>query len=70
MYAFAAEQDFDTSNIISNFCMISWPPRTGKLIEVPEVDKAEWFEWQTAKKKIVPYQVGLIEELAKLKDKR
>jgi predicted NUDIX family NTP pyrophosphohydrolase len=66
VYAFAAEEDFDTANIKSNFCFIDWPPRSGKQIQIPEVDKAEWFDVETAKKKIIGYQLPLIEELKKL----
>lgn len=63
VFAFAAEEDFDVANIKSNVCMIDWPPRSGKRIEIPEVDKAAWFNVETAKKKIMPYQLPLIEEL-------
>jgi predicted NUDIX family NTP pyrophosphohydrolase len=65
VYAFAAEQDFDTSNIASNLCWVDWPPRSGKKIEIPEVDKAEWFDVETAKKKISGYQLPLIDDLIK-----
>ena len=63
VYAFAAEQDFDSGNIKSNLCWVDWPPRSGKRIEIPEVDKAEWFDIDTAKKKVLPYLMPLIEEL-------
>jgi predicted NUDIX family NTP pyrophosphohydrolase len=66
VYAFAAEQDFDTTNISSNLCWVDWPPRSGKRMEIPEVDKAEWFDVETAKKKIIGYQLPLIGELKKL----
>lgn len=66
VYAFAAEEDFDTTNITSNLCWVDWPPRSGKKIEIPEVDKAEWFDIETAKKKIIGYQLPLIDELVKL----
>jgi predicted NUDIX family NTP pyrophosphohydrolase len=63
VYAFAAEEDFDTTNIKSNLCWVDWPPRSGKKMEIPEVDKAEWFDVETAKKKIIGYQLPLIDEL-------
>jgi len=63
IYAFAAEEDFDTTNITSNLCWVDWPPRSGKRIEIPEIDKAEWFDVETAKKKIIGYQLPLIDEL-------
>lgn len=66
VYAFAAEQEFDIKNIKSNVCIIDWPPRSGKQTEIPEVDKAEWFDCETAKKKIIGYQLSLIEELMKI----
>lgn len=65
VFAFAAEEDFDTTNITSNLIWVDWPPRSGKRMEVPEVDKAEWFDVGTAKEKILAYQSPLIEELAK-----
>ncbi|MEO8713039.1 MAG: NUDIX domain-containing protein [Parafilimonas sp.] len=65
IYAFATEQDFNTGNITSNLCWIDWPPRSGKRIEVPEIDKAEWFDVETAKKKILSYQLPFIDELIK-----
>ena len=66
VYAFATEEDFDAANIKSNVCMIDWPPRSGKRIEIPEVDKAGWFDIETAKKKIIPYQLPLIEQVITL----
>ncbi len=63
VYAFAAKEDFDTTNITSNLIWIDWPPRSGKRVEIPEVDKASWFDTETAKEKILTYQLPLIEEL-------
>jgi predicted NUDIX family NTP pyrophosphohydrolase len=63
IYAFAAEEDFDTTNITSNLCWVDWPPRSGKRIEIPEINKAEWFNVETAKEKIIGYQLPLIAEL-------
>ena len=65
IYAFAAEYDFDTTNIKSNLCWVDWPPRSGKRIEIPEIDKADWFDLETAKKKILTYQLPIIDELEK-----
>ncbi len=63
VYAFATHEDFQTKDIKSNLCIIDWPPRSGKRIEIPEIDKAEWFDITTAKNKIVPYMLPLINEL-------
>ena len=71
VFAFAAEQDFETNDINSNLCVIDWPPHSGKQIEIPEIDRAEWFNVATCKKKIVPYMLPLIDELnSKLKSEK
>ncbi|RYD70294.1 MAG: NUDIX domain-containing protein [Sphingobacteriales bacterium] len=66
IYAWALEYDVDVSAITSNTFPFEWPPKSGKMIEIPEVDRAGWFTIETAKEKIVPGQVPLIEELALL----
>ena len=62
--AFALEGDLDTERIISNTFKLQWPPRSGRMIDVAEVDRAEWFTLQEAGKKINPAQVELLERLA------
>jgi predicted NUDIX family NTP pyrophosphohydrolase len=64
--AWAVEGNCDASKIISNTFLMEWPPRSGKKQEFPEVDRAEWFAIDTAKKKLLKGQVGFIEELCKL----
>lgn len=46
---------------------MEWPPHSGKQMEYPEIDRAEFFDLETAMKKIKFGQEGLIEELAALK---
>jgi len=67
---FCLEKDFgDDLEIKSNFIKIEWPPRSGKIIEIPEVDKGGYFDLETAKQKLVRYQKGLIDMLVeKLKE--
>ena len=61
--AWAVEGDYDVKSIKSNTIKIEWPPRSGKFREFPEVDRAEFFEVEEAKKKINPAQVELLERL-------
>ena len=63
IYAFAAQNDFNPENLQSNTCIVEWPPRTGKKLEIPEVDKAEWFSLDKAKEKIVKGQLQILIEL-------
>lgn len=44
---------------------IEWPPKSDKKIEIPEVDRLEFFNVENAKKKINPAQIELIERLEK-----
>ena len=64
IYAFATQGDFNTKDLKSNTCFIDWPPRTNKRLEIPEVDKAEWFSFEEAKEKIVKGQIPMLIELA------
>ncbi len=61
--AFALEGDLDATTISSNTCEVRWPPRSGRTITVPEVDRAEWFGLEEARTKINPAQVALIDRL-------
>jgi predicted NUDIX family NTP pyrophosphohydrolase len=58
--------DLDTGAITSNTCLIEWPPRSGRQLEIPEVDRAGWFSLHEARKKINPAQVALLDRLAEL----
>jgi predicted NUDIX family NTP pyrophosphohydrolase len=64
VHAWALEGDLDASAITSNTFELEWPPRSGTMIEVPEVDRAEWFPLDAAREKINPAQVELLERLA------
>jgi len=63
VYAWSVEGDLDTTNIRSNTFSLEWPPRSGKYIETPEVDKCEWFTLETAKQKILPSLSPLLDDL-------
>jgi len=62
VHAWAFKGDLDVSRIQSNFFEMEWPPRSGRMQSFPEVDCAEWFDLETAKTKINPAQVSLLEE--------
>lgn len=64
--AWAGEWDCDAGAITSNTFSIEWPPRSGRMQEFPEADRAGWFTIARARKKINPAQVPLLDELEKL----
>ena len=53
MKAWALEKDVDPAAVHSNTFLLEWPPKSGKEIEVPEIDKAEWFDLVEAKKRSI-----------------
>jgi predicted NUDIX family NTP pyrophosphohydrolase len=61
--AWAFEGDCDAGKIKSNTFSMEWPPRSGKQAEFPEVDRAEWFPINAAKKKLLKGQAGFVEQL-------
>jgi predicted NUDIX family NTP pyrophosphohydrolase len=61
--AFAAERDFDPKSLVSNMVEISWPPRSGRKLAVPEVDEARWFNLDAARNHMLPSQVPLLDRL-------
>jgi predicted NUDIX family NTP pyrophosphohydrolase len=63
VHAFALERDIDLAAFSSNTFEMEWPPRSGKLQKFPEVDRIAYFDFATARKKILPGQLPLLEEL-------
>src|SRR6185503_3976794 len=61
--AWAAEAEFDPAALDSNTFEMEWPPRSGEQQEFPEVDRAEWFDLERAREKILPAQAELPERL-------
>jgi predicted NUDIX family NTP pyrophosphohydrolase len=64
--AWAIEGDCDASAIRSNLFAMEWPPRSGKLQEFPEVDRAAWFTLPIAEKKIHPVQRAFLDRLVEV----
>ncbi|WP_442755662.1 NUDIX domain-containing protein [Methylocystis sp. JAN1] len=62
--AFALEGDLDPSHVKSNLCRIEWPPRSGRQIDIPEIDRAGWFPLAEAEAKIVAGQRPILAALA------
>jgi predicted NUDIX family NTP pyrophosphohydrolase len=61
--AWAADGDLDASAIRSNTFTLEWPPRSGRMREFPEVDRAAWFGLEEAREKINAAQSALLDRL-------
>lgn len=63
VHCWAFEGDCDPTSLVSNTFTLEWPPRSGRRAEFPEVDRAEFFNLATARRKIHPAQVPLLDQL-------
>ncbi|MGY1726801.1 NUDIX domain-containing protein [Geodermatophilus sp. SYSU D01062] len=62
----AGEGDLDADAAVSNTFTIEWPPRSGRLQEFPEIDRAAWFGVDEARSKLVKGQVPYLDRLLDL----
>ena len=68
--AWAVEGDCDPAQIRSNLCTIEWPPKSGRKIEIPEVDRAGWFSLDEARERILKSQAPILDLVtARLEEK-
>lgn len=63
--AWAMAGDVEAARARSNRVTIEWPPRSGKRLEFPEIDRAEWFNLEEARRRILPGQAGFLDALAR-----
>lgn len=64
--AWAFEGDCDADTIRSNSFAMEWPPGSGRQQEFPEVDRAGWFDLETAEEKILKGQLDFIRRLGEM----
>ncbi len=62
--AWATTGDFDPANLSSNTFSMEWPPKSGKNVNFPEVDRAGWFLIAEALRKITKGQLPIVLALA------
>jgi predicted NUDIX family NTP pyrophosphohydrolase len=59
----AAEGDLDAGACISNTFELEWPPRSGRLQQFPEIDRAAWFGVDAARTTLGKGQVPFLDRL-------
>jgi predicted NUDIX family NTP pyrophosphohydrolase len=64
--AWCAPGDFDVTQATSSTFAVEWPPRSGRIQEFPEVDRAGWFSLAEARRKLVSAQAEFIDRLEAL----
>ncbi len=62
--AWAFEGDCVPDALISNTCEIEWPPRSGRRLEIPEIDRGRWFSMNEASEYMREEQRELLRRLS------
>jgi predicted NUDIX family NTP pyrophosphohydrolase len=63
VHVWAINDDWDVSRLVSNTFSMEWPPHSGRMQELPEVDRAAWFALDEARKKILKGQSPFLDRL-------
>ena len=63
VHGWAVEGDLDPARATSNEAEIEWPPRSGRRLVIPEIDRVAWFGAAEARRRIHPAQAAFIERL-------
>jgi len=64
--AWAAEGDLDPTAAHSNTFPIEWPPRSGRILEIPELDRVAWCTLDVARRLLKDRQTPFIDRLEAL----
>jgi predicted NUDIX family NTP pyrophosphohydrolase len=64
--AWAAIGDAEPATLRSNTFELEWPPGSGLRRRFPEVDRAQWFDLERARVKLLAAQVPLLERACRL----
>jgi predicted NUDIX family NTP pyrophosphohydrolase len=62
--AWAFAGDCDPSKLVSNRFALEWPPRSGRMMDVPEVDRGAWFSLEEARQHILKSQEVFLDRLS------
>jgi predicted NUDIX family NTP pyrophosphohydrolase len=63
VYAWAFEGDWADRELVCNHVELEWPPRSGRRLRFPEVDRVAFFSLAEAREKLNPAQVALLDRL-------
>jgi predicted NUDIX family NTP pyrophosphohydrolase len=58
--------ELDPSGFVSNSFKLEWPRGSGRVQEFPEIDRAAWFDCDTARRKLVAGQAPFVDALQRV----
>lgn len=65
--AWALEADLDPDRIVPGTFELEWPPRSGRIVEFPEIDRVAWLGLDEARGRIVTAQRAFLDRLTELR---
>jgi predicted NUDIX family NTP pyrophosphohydrolase len=66
VHGWAVEGDIDPGALHSMRVEVEWPPRTGRLVSVPEIDRIAWVGPAEARRRLNPAQASFVDRLLKV----
>ncbi len=63
VHAWAIEGDLDPATLRSMEIEVEWPPRTGQMMVVPEIDRVAWARPPEARRRLNPAQAEFVDRL-------
>jgi predicted NUDIX family NTP pyrophosphohydrolase len=63
VYAWALTGDCDPSSLKSNTFEMEWPPKSGRMVTFPEIDRADFFTFEAAREKMHPAEFEFLSRL-------
>ena len=64
--AWACEGDLDPQALVSNEFEVEWPPRSGRRMRFPEIDRGDFFRPEEGRDKLHPAQLPFLDELERI----
>jgi predicted NUDIX family NTP pyrophosphohydrolase len=68
VHGFAAEGDLDPDAVVCNTFALEWPPKSGRFVDTPEIDRVAWCGPGEAKRLLNPAQAVFIDRLLEALD--
>jgi predicted NUDIX family NTP pyrophosphohydrolase len=63
VHGWGVEGDLDPANLHSMLVEVEWPPKSGRLITVPEIDRILWADPTEARRRLNPAQADFVDRL-------
>jgi predicted NUDIX family NTP pyrophosphohydrolase len=60
---FTTEADLDVAAVVPGMFELEWPPRSGRMQQFPEVDRAQWHTIESARARLVSGQRPVLDAL-------